>query len=448
MSATPLGHSTGTFGHQFGHPLLDDHDDHGHTSLGWLPRPRRRDIVIMIVIALILGTLFALVPTTVYGAELRQGDTIVVPPDETINDDLYAFGQTVTIQGTVNGDIFAGGQTVTISGRVAGDVMAAGSSVVVSGPVAGSVRLGGQTVEIMAPIDQDVLAGAATVTVGPSAQIGRDVLAGGNTIAISGPVGRSIRAGSDQLIIAGPVGGDVLAQVGSLRLANGAGIAGSLSYTSAQEAIIEPGATVSGMTTHVADPATPAAPSPAAQFGYAVLGWFKALVGVTVYGLLLVLLFPQMSQRATDTMRRSPWASLGLGFAVLVGVPVAALLLFVVGLLVGGWWIGLLAGVLYLALLPLGYAIVGLYLGQLVLQRAGRAHLALAWHLMIGLVLLGLVSIIPLAGGMILLFALLFGLGAFVIALADTYRGQPRPAVEPVAQLPHDLRPEAGVQPV
>ena len=420
---------------------------HAHVVFGWLPRLRRRDIFLMVVIALILGTLFALVPTTAYGAELRQGDSIVVTPDETINDDLYAFGQSVTVLGTVNGDIIAGGQSVTISGRVSGDVMAAGSSVIISGPVAGSVRLAGQTVEILAPVGQDVLAGAATVTVGPQAQIGRDVLAGGNTVAISGPVGRSIRAGSEQLMIAGPVGGDVLAQAGSLRLASGAVIAGSLSYTSAQEAVLDPGATVGGLTTHLAAPAataTPAAPSPAAQFGEAVLGWFKTLIGVAAYGLLLVLLFPKVSRRATDTLLRTPWESLGLGFAVLAGGPVAAVVLFVVGLLVGGWWLGPLAAALYLALLPLGYAIVGLYLGHLVLQRAGRADQADAWHLLIGLVLLGLVSIVPLAGSIILLAVLLFGLGALVIALVATYRGQPVPTGDPVAHDPHQ---EAGAQP-
>jgi len=104
----------------------------------------------------------------------------------------------------------------------------------------------------------------------------------------------------------------------------------------------------------------------------------------------------------------------------------------------------LLAG---LALLPLGYAIVGLYLGHLVLQRAGRADQADAWHLLIGLVLLGLVSIVPLAGSIILLAVLLFGLGALVIALVATYRGQPVPTGDPVAQLPHDLHQGAGAQP-
>jgi len=410
----------------------------GRVAAGWLPHPRRRTLFIMVIVALVVGTLWALVPATAYGAEIRQGDAVVVPPGETIDDDLYAFGQTVTIQGTINGDLIAAGQAVTVAGAVTGDVMAAGSNVIVSGPVGGSVRLAGQTVEIMAPVGGDVLAGAATLTVGPQARVERDLLAGSGTVTVGGPVGRSIRAGAETLTIAAPVGGDVLAQAGTLRLTSGASIMGSLTYTSGRDAVVEPGATVGGMTTRIETPAVPAEPTPAVQFGEAMLAWFRSLIGMTAYGLVLVLLFPLFSRRATDTLARDPWTSLGLGFAVLVGVPVSAVLLFGVGLLVGGWWIGPLALALYAAALPLGFVVLALYLGHLALLRAGRGDVATGWHLLAGLVLLGVVSVIPIAGGIVLLAALLFGLGAFVLALAGAYRGQPILAGEPVSALPHD----------
>lgn len=402
----------------------------------WRLSPHRRRVVgVILTIALILGLLLALAPRTAYGAELRQGDAVVVAPGETIDDDLYAVGQSVTIQGIVNGDVLVAGQTVTISGSVAGDVMAAGGSVVLSGPVAGTARLAGQTVDVLAPVGQDVLVGAAALTTGPRAEIGRDVLVGGGAVTLGGPIGRSVRAGTDQLTIAAPVGGDVLAQASSLRLASGAGIGGSLTYTSGQEAVLEPGATVGGLTTHLAAPVEPSQPSPGEQVGAGVLGWLRTLVGFTAYGLLLVLLFPRLTARSTETLAHSPLESLGLGFAVLAGAPVAALLLFIVGLLVGGWWIGPLAVALYLALLPLGYAVVGLYVGHVVLHRLGRDRLAIGWHLLAGLAVLGLVSLIPVAGGLLVLAALIFGLGAFVIALAALYRA-PAPATgEPVALL-------------
>src|SRR6266542_488128 len=71
-----------------------------------------------ITAALIGAVVVSAVATPAFAAEVRQGDNIVVGANETINDDLYAFGSTVTILGTVNGDVFAAGGTTTISGQV------------------------------------------------------------------------------------------------------------------------------------------------------------------------------------------------------------------------------------------------------------------------------------------------------------------------------------------
>jgi hypothetical protein len=240
------------------------------------------------------------------------------------------------------------------------------------------------------------------------------------------------------MTIAAPVGGDVLAQVGSLRLADGASIAGDLTYTSAEDAVVESGATVSGLTTRHEAPAATAEPSAAAQFVDTALGWFMTLLGFLIYSLLLVALFPQFSWRSVRTLVRSPWASLGIGFAVLVGVPIAAMVIFGLGLLIGGWWIGPLALALYLVLVPLGFTIVALYLGHLILARAGRPTMADVWQLLVGLVLLGLVSLIPIAGPIAMFVALLFGLGALVLGLTATYHAQPVANDDLASHLQHD----------
>src|SRR5437870_3223111 len=92
------------------------------------------------------GALSALLPLALAGAlpasaaEVRPGDRVVVGANETIDDDLYAFGGTVTVLGRVNGDVIAAGGTITIAGPVAGDVSAAGGTIQVSGDVKGSVR--------------------------------------------------------------------------------------------------------------------------------------------------------------------------------------------------------------------------------------------------------------------------------------------------------------------
>jgi hypothetical protein len=55
-----------------------------------------------------------------------------------------------------------------------------------------------------------------------------------------------------------------------------------------------------------------------------------------ILGLLFILLAPRFGRRTVGTLGGSPWASLGLGIGLLICVPIAALLVFVVGLFVGG----------------------------------------------------------------------------------------------------------------
>jgi cytoskeletal protein CcmA (bactofilin family) len=393
---------------------------------------RRSDLIASLLVALLLAsqaTLFT--PRTAQAAEIRHGDSVVVAPGETIDDDLYAFGQTVSIQGTVNGDVITAGQSISVAGHVNGDLMAAGSTIVVNGPVTGAARLAGQSIEIGAPIGNDLLAGAATLNSGPQASIGRDILVGGQTVNLGGPVGRSVRAGAETLTIGGPVGSDILAQVGTLHLASGARIQGSLTYTSNNEAVLDPGAAVNGPTTRFEASDSRPEPSPASRFGTGAVAWLQTLVGMSLFGLLLVLVFPGIATRSTQILAENPWASLGIGFAVLLGVPIAALLLFGVGLAIGGWWIGPLLLALYLGALPVGYTMAGLLVGHAVMQKAGRSQSAIGWHLLAGLVLFGLVGLVPILGGLVLFAALLFGLGASVLAVLAMYRGRSSREVAP-----------------
>lgn len=378
-----------------------------------------------LLLALLAGLMLVLAtPRAAFAAEQRSGDTVVVGPGETVNDDLYVFGQTVEVQGRVNGDVIAFGNTVTISGRVTGDVIAAGATVNVPGIVGGSIRAAGQTLAITGPVGEDLVAGAGSLSLGSAARVGRDVLFGAGNATLSGPIGRSILAGSESLTIAAPVGGDVRAEVGSLRLADGAAIAGGLTYRSRQEATMEPGATVRGTVAWDQREGEQARPGPASRVGSGLLDWLRGLIGIAALGLLLVLPFPGFSRGATETLRAAPWASLGLGFAFLVGVPVAAVLLFVVGLVVGGWWLALAALGLCTIALPVGYAVGGLFVGQTALRLAGRPDAPLYAALLAGLALLAIIAVVPIAGGIAVFLALTFGVGALLQALTATYRAR------------------------
>lgn len=121
-------------------------------------------------------------------------------------------------------------------------------------------------------------------------------------------------------------------------------------------------------------------------------------------------------------------ASLGVGLAMLVGVPVACVFMFItiIGIPLG---MTLLAG--YALMLMLGYLVGGLFVGDFVLDRfsADRAA-SLGWRilfLLLALVLLAFLRRVPAIGGLAVLLVFLSGVGALTLCAWRNWRGPDAP---------------------
>lgn len=376
-------------------------------------RAIRRQGVRVLSAAAAAAAIIGLAPVPASAADIRHGNTVTIGPGDTVNDDLYAFGGNINIQGTVNGSVIALGGVITVAGTVSRDLLVSGGTTTVTGKVEGSVRVAGGTVTISSPVGGDVVVGAGTLTIESGATVGRDLVVGAGMVTVAGPVTRKVLAGGGTVTIQNRVGQDVTAQVDQLRLDPGAQINGNLDYTSDNPVQVASGAKVNGTTTrHL--PRNNGLPGP----GNALLGWLRALVGIFALGLLLMLLFPRFGQTTVDTLQRSPWASLGIGAAVCVVTPIVALIVFVIGLVIGGWWIGLFLTAAYLLALAVGYLVAGLLVGRLVFAQLGWSRFHAVWALLGGLFLLTVVSLIPVIGGLVTLAALLFGLGALSLVVS------------------------------
>ena len=332
---------------------------------------------------------------------------MTVGSGQTVNDDLYVAGGTVTIDGNVNGSVLVVGGTLTIAGTVSRDVMVGGGTVTISGHVGGSVRVVGGTVNITGPVAEDVLIAGGTVDLSSGATIGRDLLLAGSTATVSGPITRNVRLGSSSVTLHSKVGGDVTGNVDHLRL-DGAQIAGNLDYTSNNQADFVNGARVAGSTTRH--------PAPTRNPGNGFLGWLRALIGILALGLIFLFLLPRLSGRSIDTLRAEPLPSLGFGAAFVVATPIVAFIVFLIGLLIGGWWIGLLMIPIWILICAVGYVVSGFLVGRLAFAQVGWGTYHDALALAAGLLILAIVTAVPLIGWLIGLAAVLLGVGALVLA--------------------------------
>lgn len=360
---------------------------------------------VALIPAALLGLVFA-------GPAQQAGESVVIR--EPVSEDLYLAGGTVDVGAEVVGDVIAAGGQVTIEDRVDGDVMAAGGQVTIRGPVTDDVRAAGGQIELSGPIGDDAIAaaGAITLAAGASAE-GRAWFSGGE-IRVDGRVGRELKARGGRIVVSGTVRGDAELSGDVIEIVSGAVIDGDLTYRSPREARVSPGAEIRGAVDYVQTERA----SPIAGFLRRLLVYASLLI----VGVVLFVLFPSFALSTAERARSEPWASLGVGLAVLVGVPIAIAISVIT---IAGAALGILTLLLYIIVLPVGFLTGAFLLGDLGLRAAGRVPgSTLGWRLgslALALVALAVLREIPILGFLLVLAVLLVGLGALHLQLHRSY---------------------------
>jgi len=81
-------------------------------------------------------------------ADIRQGQMLIIPADEVVNDDLYLFGSGITIDGTVNGDVIAFGDRIAVNGPINGNFNGGANYITIKGKVQDSVRAAASAIDV------------------------------------------------------------------------------------------------------------------------------------------------------------------------------------------------------------------------------------------------------------------------------------------------------------
>jgi len=366
------------------------------------------------LLVVMLLTLFTSSP--VLAMDIRSGDTVTIAGGEVVDDDLYIGGATIIVDGTINGDLWAAGREITINGTVNGGIVAAAETINVNGDVAHAVRLVGSTVSINGVVNGDLIVFVGNANVASTAEIGGDLLVGAGSLRINGPIKGDVRGGASDITITSSVGGDTELAVERLTIASTASIQGDLTYTSEDEADIQPGAQIRGGITYKPVEAKESAKAgPFAGIGGKVIGFLMVFVA----GIVIVLVAPRRSTSIADSIRSKPWLSLGWGAVILFATPIAAI---VVCITVIGIPVGLIALALYGIAIYLSQIFVGLFIGRWIIGnfREVQSKAMLVAALASGLVILSLLRLIPFLGFWIGLATALFALGALIVSEAKS----------------------------
>ena len=369
------------------------------------------------LLALAAGIAIALAATAAVLAEgpnpldkLFTGESIVVPAGTTVDHDLYAFGNDVTIAGTVNGDLVTAAARVVINGTVTGDVFAAGSEVSMTGTVGGDFRAAGAQIRIDGQVAEDAAVLGSDLLLGSAGRVREDVLFAATDVVLEGDVTGGIAGTATDYRRRGKVGG--IEQV-----------------------------------TLASPPDLPAADRTAAL----AIDALRQYIVVVLVGLAFLRFAPRLFRASIERVRRQPLTASGVGVIALLAYVAALLgllvLMLIVGLIFGQLdfggvvaidivgtvvaGLGLTLGVVVFAAF-IADAIVGMAIGRLIAISGGPW--ADTIRLAIGAAMVVVVTSFPGVGGFVKLLVVLVALGAFCNDLWDQrkQRRTATPAIHPV----------------
>jgi cytoskeletal protein CcmA (bactofilin family) len=338
-------------------------------------------------------------------AKIEAGDNLTVGADELIDDDLYLFGEAITVSGIVTGDAILFGREVVVDGNIMGSLLVFAETVRINGNVAGTVRGGANGFSFHGSSGRDLMIMANSITV--SGSVGQDLFAAASNGTITGSVGRDLKSSMNRLIVDGPVGGDINALVSELVIGPNALVSGKVTYTSEQEATVNNQAVVGGTITRLDPPATQVT---AVSAGRKVWSFFRPILSLLFVALLMILLFPAVTKGSAAMIGEKPTSSLGTGALIVFVAPIAALILLIT---VIGIPVSFLSMLLYLVLLYLSRVFAGYFLADVAFEKFG-VELHPVLKALIGVLVLALVFKMPYVGWLVHLAAVIFGSGSFM----------------------------------
>ncbi len=363
----------------------------------------------LLVLFLSLPLLLALVPGVGEAAMVSTGDYVKVGRGEVIDDDVYLFGDTVTVSGTVLGDLIIFSREAIVDGTVKGSLLVFAETIRINGEIEGSARGGANTIFFQGSTGRDLMMAAGSINIDGS--IGNDYYGAAGNSTVGGTVGRNIQASMSSLEINALVGGDINTYVSELAFGPEARVGGKVTYTSEKEAAIDSRAVIGGEVKRLDPPSETVVASP----GLAAWSFIRPVLSLLAVSLLMVLIFPGLTAGTAQMIKKRPGRSSGFGALAVFVAPVAALILLIT---VIGIPISMLSMLLYAVLIYLTRIFAGYFLAQLAFERLNK-KLHPVWIALIGVLVLALLVKIPYVGWLIHLAAVIIASGAFILYLVD-----------------------------
>ncbi|MBU1017417.1 FapA family protein [Patescibacteria group bacterium] len=354
-----------------------------------------------------------LIPTLAFALNFEVGEEIL--SSETINDDYYGAGGTIQMDSDVNGDLILGGGRIMVDAVISQDLMLGGGEIRVKGEVRDDARVAGGNIMINALIKDDLIVAGGNIELGENGFVGSDMTVAGGNVVINGQINGSLQGTAGNLYINNVINGDVsLISVEELTFGPQGKVMGNLLYRSSAPSKTANEDTVLGVIDYKPTEFTVSNQdfrtiASGVIAGLSVFSFLSLLLA----GLIILVLFRFYMPNAVQTVYQKPMASVGIGFLVLILMPIAAVLFLITGI---GWIFFFILLALWLIALFFAKLIAALMIGMKLVRLTDKSgFLRVYGSFALGALIYVLLTLIPIVGWIIKFALILMGLGGMAL---------------------------------
>jgi len=335
-------------------------------------------------------------------------------PDDALDGVALVVAPSIEAAGRAYDDSFwIATDRIDLNGRFDNDVWALGSSVTINGFAADHARLLGQRVAVNGAVSNGLWAIAQSITIPTNATLFGQQFLIGDTILLNGHIEGDVWARGRSITLGGSIVGNIHLQGDDIVVRPGTTIIGNFYYvTTNQTIVLDAASNISGEMLKIEPPALNAAIPP--TWSFAMLVFFSLAAFLT--GIPFMLAFPSLTGHSIFVLRSALWKCGLAGLALMFGLP---FVIFAAAMSIVGLPLALVLGAGYALLLYLGKIPVALVLGATILNRRGEVSLGVALlSLVIGLLLIYSLGVLPYLGSTLQTMASVFGAGSLVLGIA------------------------------
>lgn len=337
------------------------------------------------------------------------------------NGNVYMAGRDLTLDQPIAADLIAAGGRVSVERDVGADATIAGGAVDIRAAVAEDLRVAGGSVNIVGNVGADLVAAGGSLTIAEAARVNGPAWMAGGNVNLAGRIANGVRIYAETISLSGQISGNAHLVAQEIIITPNARIEGDLSYSSPDVLNENVRAQVSGTIRRMERPDEWRTNRP----DRISLNWFHPVFFLSMLfcGLILYLLFPNAALGAGRTIGHHPWRSLLVGLALIFTVPPVAVLFIIT---VIGLPIGVALIMVYPLALLLGYLGTAFFLSRKIAIALKQTVEPPSWKrqalfLALALLLLGVAIAVPFIGFLVLLLAVVFGLGGWAAWTQSEY---------------------------